>query len=127
MLKKSASCVLGGHCRLTISAAFTGVPRFIQRGVNLRDSTYRRARAARAARGGRVRKGYASPRHRALTDSRPSANVTLLLRRVADLAAALLDSLFEHPAKESVADTVRTIPALFSAPTGFFRIDNNYG
>jgi hypothetical protein len=35
--------------------------------------------------------------HGALTNSRPSAGVTLLIRRVADLAAALLDSLFEHP------------------------------
>ena len=37
------------------------------------------------------------PRHWALTDSRPSADVTLIILRVADLAAALLDSLFEHP------------------------------
>ncbi|WHZ27866.1 MAG: hypothetical protein OJF51_002663 [Nitrospira sp.] len=44
-------------------------------------------------------------RHWALTDSlasrrsrrRPSADVTLIILRVADLAAALLDSLFEHP------------------------------
>jgi hypothetical protein len=75
MLKKSASGVL----------------------ASLRDSTYHRERAVITARGGRVRKGYASPRHWALTGSRPSADVTLLIRRVADLAAALLDSLFEHP------------------------------
>jgi len=42
---------------------------------------------------------YDSPQgHWALTDSRPSADVTLILLRVADLAAALLDSLFTHPA-----------------------------
>jgi len=33
-------------------------------------------------------------KHWALTNLRPSANVTLLIRRVADLAAALLDSLW---------------------------------
>ena len=76
MLKKSASRVL---------ASFRG-------------STYHRARAARAARGGVGENEYASPlRHWALTDSRPSADVTLIILRVADLAAALLDSLFEHP------------------------------
>ena len=36
-------------------------------------------------------------RHWALTDSRPSAEVTLIILRVADLAAALLDGIFEHP------------------------------
>jgi hypothetical protein len=42
---------------------------------------------------------YASRlRHWALTDSRPSANVTLIILRVADLAAALPDNLFAHPA-----------------------------
>ncbi|WHZ29736.1 MAG: hypothetical protein OJF51_004538 [Nitrospira sp.] len=41
-------------------------------------------------------------RHWALTDSRPSANVTLLLRRVADLAAALLEGLFEHSAGQDL-------------------------
>ncbi|HWV45830.1 MAG TPA: hypothetical protein VN039_07400, partial [Nitrospira sp.] len=63
---------------------------------------------------GRVgEKEYASPlRHWALTDSRPSADVTLIILRVADLAAALpvekrvlarrgrageISSLFEHP------------------------------
>ena len=113
LLKKSASFVLAGHCRLTISAAFTNVLRLIRRGVNLRGSTYHRARAARAARGG-GEKGYALPlRHWALTISRPSANVRLLIRRLADLAAALPeerrvlarrgwagenDSLFEQPA-----------------------------
>jgi hypothetical protein len=40
MLKKSSSFVLARHSRLTISAAFTSVPRFIQRGVKLRGSTY---------------------------------------------------------------------------------------
>ncbi|WHZ30356.1 MAG: hypothetical protein OJF51_005159 [Nitrospira sp.] len=116
MLKKSSSGVLAGHCRLSISAAFTSVPRFIQRGVNLRDSTYHRERAALAARGGWVRKSAPRPRHRALTDSRPSANVTLLLRRVADLAAALLDSLFEHPA---------VIPVLSPDRSSHHGVDSN--
>jgi hypothetical protein len=41
---------------------------------------------------------YAPPlRHWALTDSRPSGNVTLIILRVADLTAALPDDLFEHP------------------------------
>jgi hypothetical protein len=40
MLKDSSSGVLEGHCRLTISAAFTTMTRFIQRVVNLRGSTY---------------------------------------------------------------------------------------
>jgi hypothetical protein len=77
MLKKSASGVL----------------------ATLRGSTYRRARAAKEQLGvGRVKSDYASPlRHWALTDSRPSANVTLIILRVADLAAALLDGHFEHP------------------------------
>jgi hypothetical protein len=47
--------------------------------------------------GRRVRKVTPPPRHWALTDSRPSANVTLLIRRVADLAAVLLDSLLDQP------------------------------
>ncbi len=46
LLKKSASGVLAGHCRLTISAAFTNLPRLIRRGVNLRGSTYRSVRLA---------------------------------------------------------------------------------
>ena len=36
LLIKSASSVLAGHCRLTISAAFTSVPCLIRHGVNLR-------------------------------------------------------------------------------------------
>jgi len=40
LLIKSASSVLAGHCRLTISAAFTDVPCLIRHGVNLRGSTY---------------------------------------------------------------------------------------
>jgi hypothetical protein len=77
MLKKSSSLVLAGHCRLTISAAFTSLPRFIQRGVNLRGSTYRRARAAEEQlEVGRVRKDTPRPlRHGALTASRPFADV----------------------------------------------------
>jgi hypothetical protein len=40
MLKKSASLFLARHGRLTVSAAFTSVTRFIQRVVNLGSSTY---------------------------------------------------------------------------------------
>ena len=36
LFKKSPSGVLARHSRLTISAAFINVPRFIQRGVNRR-------------------------------------------------------------------------------------------
>jgi hypothetical protein len=95
MLKKSSSVVLAGHCRLTISAAFTSLPRFIQRGVNLRGSTYRRAWAAEKQLGvGRVRKDTPRPlRHGARTGSRPSEDVTLIMLRVADLAVALLKGL----------------------------------
>jgi hypothetical protein len=47
---------------------------------------------------GRVRRDTPRPlRHGALTGSRPSADVTLIILRVADLAAALLDGHFEHP------------------------------
>jgi hypothetical protein len=60
--EKSVSVVLAEHCRLTVSAAFTIVTRVIPRVVNLR--------------------------HWALTDSHPSANVTLIILRVADLTAA---------------------------------------
>ncbi|WHZ24208.1 MAG: hypothetical protein OJF47_003320 [Nitrospira sp.] len=50
--------------------------------------------------GGRVRPAYDSPpRHGRLTVSPASANVTLIMLRVADLAAALLDGLFAHPAR----------------------------
>ncbi|WHZ25404.1 MAG: hypothetical protein OJF51_000199 [Nitrospira sp.] len=60
MPKKSASGVLARHRRLTISAAFTSVPRFIQRGVNLRGSTYHRERAAKQL-GAVGENDYASP------------------------------------------------------------------
>jgi hypothetical protein len=91
MLKKSAAGVLARHGRLTISVALTSLPRLIQRGVNLRGSTYHRARAAQEQlEVGRMKKD--TPRllrHRALINSRPSANVTHSMLRVADLAAAL--------------------------------------
>jgi hypothetical protein len=62
MLKKSPSGVLTGHCRLTVSAAFTGVPCLIRHGVNLRGSTYRLGkRLFIQAMGGRVKTVYASP------------------------------------------------------------------
>jgi hypothetical protein len=83
--------------------------------ASLRGSTYGLGkRLLLQAMGGRVKIVYASPqRHWALTDSRPSANVTLIILRVADLAAALpaerrvlarrgwageTVGLFEHPA-----------------------------
>ena len=40
LLKNPSSFVLTRHRRLTISAAFTNVPRLIRRGVNFRGSTY---------------------------------------------------------------------------------------
>lgn len=36
MLKKPSGVVFAGHCRPTISAAFTGVPCLIRDGVNLK-------------------------------------------------------------------------------------------
>ena len=49
-----------------------------------------RARAAPAARGGRVRRFTPRLRHWALTNSRQSVNATLIVLRVADLTAAPL-------------------------------------
>ncbi len=93
MRKKAASGVLAGYCRLTISAAFTGVPCLIRHGVNLRGSTYRRARAASAARGGpgemttpRLLRHWALTGHRPLTISRAFTNVPHLIRCGVNLA-----------------------------------------
>ena len=47
--------------------------------------------------------------HWALTDSRPSADVTLITLRVADLAAALLDDLFAHPDGNSDSNMLREL------------------
>ena len=112
MLKKSASFVLARHCRLTISAAFTNVTRFIQRVVNLRGSSTAMGKEPVSAGSGRAGEMYtirpprhcrltASPasanvRHWALTGSRPFTDLTciilhvvnLIVLRVADLAAA---------------------------------------
>ncbi|WHZ26728.1 MAG: hypothetical protein OJF51_001524 [Nitrospira sp.] len=93
MLKKSTSGVLAGHRRLTISAAFTNVPRFIQRGVNLRGSTYHRARAARAAQGGRVRKVTPRARHCQLTISPARTDMALVIPRAVRFAAALFGDM----------------------------------
>ena len=60
-------------------------------------------------------------RHWALTGSRPSPDVTLIILRVADLAAALPDSLFEHPEVIRGVNTARKSPALVLASTEFFR------
>gem|GEM_PF-3928753 len=46
---------------------------------------------------GRVRTTTPRPKHWALTNSRPSANVRLLMRRLANLAAASLGELFQPP------------------------------
>ena len=68
--------------------------------ASLKASTYHRARAAGAAQGGRVRKFTPQPLgHWALTNSRPSADVTLLIHRVADLAAALSEERFHSSSK----------------------------
>jgi hypothetical protein len=66
-----------GHCRLTISAAFTNVPRIIQRGVNLRGSTYGLdKRLFPQAMGGPGENSLRfAVRHWKLTDSCPSADV----------------------------------------------------
>ena len=59
--------------------------------ASLRGSTYHRVRAAKSSSGRVGEKEYASPlRHWALTGSRPSADVTLIILRVADLAVAVL-------------------------------------
>jgi hypothetical protein len=65
---------------------------------------------------------YASPlRHWALTNSRSSANVTLLIRRLADLAAAALDGHIEHPVgclggtRDRSSVTLAEIPKYFSS------------
>jgi hypothetical protein len=62
--------------------------------ASLRDSTYHPGKSCSGSSGWVGEKEYASPlRHWALTDSRPSADVTLIILRVADLAAALPDGL----------------------------------
>jgi hypothetical protein len=66
-----------------------------------KSSTYSRERAAQAARGGWMKKGYASGplRHWALTDSRPSADVkTLGHCRLTDSPARTNVALFIHRA-----------------------------
>ena len=79
--------------------------------ASLRSSTYHRERAAKQL-GAVGEKDYASPLgHWALTDSRPSADLPFIILRVADLAAALLDSLFEHPEVILAFAPVRNIPA----------------
>jgi hypothetical protein len=45
------------------------------------------------------------PRHGRLTNSAARTNVVLLIRRTVRLAAALLDSLFEHPVDQCVRFT----------------------
>lgn len=56
-------------------------------------------RRSRVAQELNVPRGYALPvRHCRLTDSPASTDVALIMLRAVDLAAALLDGLFEHPA-----------------------------
>ncbi len=54
---------------------------------------------SRQAQGGRVKCIRFALRNCRLTASPASANVTLIILRVADLAAAALDGHFEHPAR----------------------------
>jgi len=66
---------------------------------------------------------YASPlRHWALTNSHPSANVRLLIRRLADLAAAALDGLFEHPVGYWGGIRDRSSATLAEIPKYFFSL-----
>jgi hypothetical protein len=97
MLKKSASFVLARHCRLTISAAFTHVTRFIQRVVNLRGSTYRQWEKSLSWQAGAGRERDASPPR---------------------IAAAALDDLFDHPA--SVLNLLPTHVSLFQGQRNGF-------
>ena len=100
MLKKSASGVL----------------------ASLKGSIYHRARAAKGS-SGRVGE-MTTPRplrHWALTGSRPSADVTLIILRVADLAAALLDGLFEHPEDVPVLQPVKHPLWRLQPPQAHFR------
>ncbi len=60
-------------------------------------------------------------RHCRLTVSAASANMTLIILRVADLATALLDGLFAHPAGYSDTDTARELIATYDAKNEFFR------
>ncbi len=53
---------------------------------------------SRQAWGGRVRTSRLGSRHCRLTVSPASTHVALIILRAVDLAAALLDGLFEHPA-----------------------------
>jgi hypothetical protein len=80
-------------------------------GVHKRDALYsarreprrlnvrpREKSLSRQARGRPGKNAYASPpRHCRLTISPASANVTLIILRVADLAGVSLEDLFEHP------------------------------
>ena len=58
---------------------------------------------SRQARGGRVKCIRFALKNCRLTASPASANVTLIILRVADLAADSLDRIFEHPADCSLA------------------------
>ena len=79
MLKKSASFVLATLKRLVVRPWEKSL--------------------SRQARGGRVKCIRFALRNCRLTASPASANVTLIILRVADLAAAALDGHFEHPAE----------------------------
>lgn len=57
----------------------------------------------------------------ALTDSRPSADVTLILLRVADLAVALLDGLLGHPVACSDAGRHVEPSVRYDTKSEFFR------
>ena len=59
--------------------------------------------------------------HWALTVSRPSADVTLLTLRVADLAAALLDGPFAQPAGNCHTDPAHELIVMYCATIECFR------
>ena len=76
-----------------------------------------------AAGSGRAGKNdYASPLgHCRLTVSPASTDVVLIILRAVDLAAALLDDLFAHPAGYSDPDAARELIVPYCAIIEFFR------
>ncbi len=60
--------------------------------------------------------------HRALTDSRPSADVTLITLRVADLTAALLHHLTAQPAVHVTTNLPHELIAADGVKIDFFAV-----
>jgi len=123
MRKKSASGVLARHCRLTISAAFTSVTRFIQRVVNLRSSPYghgTRACLGRLGVGGYECVRFAAktlPAHRLAGVHRPGAPYSS--RR--GPRCGLAGRSFCASGGDSAADTARKLIVTYYAKNEFFR------